>query len=565
MQWKIAQKVPNEIKNNFPELNETVMQLLYNRHLTTQEEIDIFLGPDYSRDIHDPFLFRDMEKAVERVRQAISKKEKITVYADFDADGVTSGSILKLSLEKLGSSTVEVYLPDREKEGHGLRSEALQKIEQSGSHLVITCDCGTSDVEAIATGKAIGIDVIVTDHHSNPPELPDAYAILNPILTGETYPFKRLAGCGVAFKFAQALFKRCGEGVYNGQGPVNWEAFEKWLLDFVCIGTVADMMPLLDENRALVKYGLLVLNKTSRLGLRALIKKAEISPGEIDSHTIGFQIAPRINATSRINHASATLSLLLAKEPVEADFLADQICKANIKRQEIVEKIINEIGSGACDTSQQILFCVGKEWPIGVLGLISNRLMERYHKPVVTMSENKNFIKASVRTNHFDLPEVLAALKDYFVRFGGHKNAGGFELKQGIEINQFIDAFRAEAAKRMNAEAEEITLPIDAEVAQNDINWQLYDEVIKFEPFGMGNESPLFATRGRIEKFDYVGNGNKHLRFCLGGGKKFIYFGAPTELNLAIGDEVSVAFELGVNVWNGDKELQLKVKALKNG
>ena len=332
--WQVAESLKQKDFDKFPEINPIVLQLLFNRSINNQKRIDQFLNPDYGENLHDPFLFSEMTKAVKRILTAVEKKEKIVVYGDYDADGVCSSTVLAELLRELGD-TPEVYIPFRETEGYGLNEEAAKKLAKKGAQLLITVDCGISNKKEVELLKKAGVDVIITDHHHEPLETPEALAILNPNLEKEKYPFKSLTGCGVAFKLAQAIIQKHKDYKVNQLE----EGFEKWLLDVVAIGTIADLQPLLDENRVLVKYGLVVLQKTKRLGLLKLIEKMSKNLTQIDERVVGWQIAPRINAAGRLNHASSAFELLMTDEATQAENLAQELNQTNQERQQITEKM----------------------------------------------------------------------------------------------------------------------------------------------------------------------------------------------------------------------------------
>ena len=323
--WKIAQKINDDFRNKFPEISPVILQLLYNRGLKSQDEIDIFLGPDYNQNQNDPFDFSDMKKAVEIIDQA----ERITIFGDYDADGVTSTALLYLSLKRIGKENLSIYIPNRLKEGYGMSRGAVKELIKKKVDLIITCDCGITNIEEARLAKEAGVKLIITDHHLPGNELPEAEAIICPTVKGEKYPFKKLAGVGVAFKLAQALLRE-GE---------NSQAFEKWLLDLVAIGTVADIVPLLGENRILVKWGLLVLNKTQRLGLKELIKSINVKGG-LGTYNIGYQIGPRLNAAGRMDHANIAYDLLITDDEAEAIAIANDLNGKNKERQKATDEMM---------------------------------------------------------------------------------------------------------------------------------------------------------------------------------------------------------------------------------
>lgn len=558
--WKIAPKIDKEFENKFPEIHPLILQLLWNRGLKNQEKIDEFLLPDYSQDLHDSFLFREMDKTVERIKQAIDQREKIIIYGDYDTDGVCSTTILYSTLQKMGAK-VGYYLPDREKEGYGLNKEAVESIINEGIKLIITVDCGITNVEEAEFIKSRGVEVIITDHHIPLEILPRAFSIINPQLKDDSYPFQDLAGSGVAFKVAQALLKKY---------PVEKsEAFEKWLLDLVAIGSVADLVTMKGENRVLVKYGLIVLNKTSRAGLRQLIKKARINLGEIDTRSIGLQISSRLNAAGRINHANLALEMLIAENDNKAKELSEKIQGLNELRQKMMEKMfkeaIQEIGDNPKDN---ILIVYKKKWPVGLLGITAHRLLDLFQRPSLTISIRDHEIKGCGRSiEGFNLIEFFKKFEDQFLRYGGHAGAAGFTLKENSE--KFLEEFSKKIKIAAEQKLQNINLRpmvfIEAEVKLEDITWQVYDEILKFEPFGEGNLPPIFLAKNLlVTNVRKVGRQNRHLKITLDNGKSLIYFGGGEELTKTdVGKKIDIVFEVSDNQWNGTKEMQYKVLDLK--
>jgi len=585
--WQLQPAVPDEFKQRFPELHPVVAQLMYQRGLTTQEAIDEFLHPDYEQDLHDPFLFRQMQTAVERIFAAVTKGETIAVHGDYDADGVTSSVVMVSVLEQLrtlfGPSNmpaVEIFIPHREKEGYGLRPTTVEYFAEKKVTLVITVDCGIASVAEIVLAKERGIDVIVTDHHQALQEIPAAVAVIDAHVPGETYPFTGLAGVGVAFKMAQALAR---EGKKR-QPDFNWEGFEKWLLDAVAIGTVADVMPLLGENRTLVKYGLVVLNKTPRLGLRALLFKAGIGNGGgsngtrdklpkqgLNAYSIAFQIGPRLNAAGRMDHANTAYKLLLTNEMTEAEALSDSIQQSNTARQTLTDSIMIAARQQLTEQGQErLLVAIGENWPIGVLGLVANKLCEQFAKPVLVISQVDNQVAGSGRSvARFDIAAPLAQLGQYLERYGGHRAACGFGLKTGVLLADFVAAFRTIADPLLVGEAAEPVLEIDAALTLEDASWALYDELEKFEPFGEKNTRPKFLlTKMPLAAIEPLGKDGKHVRLIVkqtnGMLRKLIAFGQSGAVaGWRPGDTIDAVVDLGVNEWNGNRELQLKVLQAK--
>lgn len=557
--WEILPKISDDFIGQFPEIDPVVLQLLHNRGLKTQEEVDNFLYPDYSQDLYDPFLFQDMEKAVKRIIRAIEKQEKVVIYGDYDADGVTSTAVLILALKKLGLQNIGYYIPDRGKEDYGLNQTAVKQIIQDGNTLIITCDCGSYNKEEIELAKNLGADVIVTDHHLMPPEIPPADAIINPHFE-KNYPFKYLAGVGVAFKLVQALFKR----IPNTQ-PSNLEAFEKWLLDLVAIGTVVDIQPLLNENRVLVKYGLVVLNKTPRLGLRALTKEAGLELGNLEIYHLYQQIGPRINAAGRLDKADLSLELLLVESKEEAARLAAKLNKINSERQRIVDLVIQKIKSESeIKPKGKIIAIHNQNWPVGVLGLVSQKLLEECNQPTIIMSTlQSNEIKGSGRSpKEFNITEAMSRFKKYFSRYGGHRQACGFTFKNKEDVNEFIDLFTKSVEEKISNLDLTPKLFIETEVELEKINWDLLENLKNFAPFGEGNQRPKFLVKNLIiENLQWLGQNGQHLKIYFSGGRKMIGFSLNNYLTqgLRIGDKIDVIFEISENIWNGQKEIQMKI------
>ncbi len=554
--WQLPKDVPQEMKKQFPEFHPIILSLLYQRGLTTQEQIDEFFNPDYSSDLHNPFLFKDMSKAVERIERARKEKEKVVVYGDFDVDGVTASVVLFKTLKKIGLNNLEIYIPSRENESHGLNKSALKMFSKKGVKLIITVDCGSYSNKEVEEGSKLGIDIIVTDHH-RPEKKVNAFAFINPKYKAEKYPYRDLAGVGVSFKLAQALLS-------SKQGE-SYKAFEKWLLDLVALGTIADRMPLLGENRTLVKYGLLVLNKTSNLGLRALIKNLGLPLGSLKSDDVAFYLAPCLNSAGRVNHANDSLALLLSENKEQADKWALKLKETNNQRQKMLSKTIENLKKRKEELEQKWIFIITRNCPTGVAGLAASKIAKDYGKPTVIFLEKH--LRGSARVEgDFDLFKSLAKFKKYFLDFGGHNRAAGFKLKDKIYLESLKKGL-LEEAKSIKPEELLPKLFIDAIVDLEEIDWDLYNEVEKFEPFGEGNEMPNFLVRKvKLIDLETVGKQNNHCRLYFKGGKKMIYFFVDEETEekkLKKGENYDIVFCLGINQWNGQQELQLKVVDLR--
>jgi len=580
MKWNLKPKAPSAFLKQFPKYTSLICNLLYNRNIKTQKQIDEFFNPNYLDDIHDPFLLKGMKKAVTRIVKAIKEKEKIFIYGDFDADGVCSSAILFLVLKKLKAKKPEIYIPDRNKEGHGLNKDAVEFLSKKKANLIITVDCGCTDFKEIDLANSLGIDVIVTDHHLLRDKLPNAFALIDPWQKGDKYPFKKLAGAGVAYKLAGALLKSFKNN-----------SFEKWLLDLTAIATVADMMPIVGENRALVKYGLGVLAQTRWPGLQELMKVSGLNPkiihfsqkGEapltnLNVQMLGFAIGPRLNAAGRMDHANIAYNLLIAKNKKIASVLAEQINKNNIKRQSLTDKIVQEVEKRLDkrkikNNNYKFIFEGDSEWPVGLLGLIASKITGKYTVPTVIYQEKGDIICASCRSiAQFDLIGAFGGCLNLFDDFGGHKQACGFRIKKR-HLNKVKSIFEKIVEKKLkNIDVEQI-LDIDVEMKLEDINWQNYDYIQNFAPFGRGNPEPKFLIKkAEIINCRTVGNGNKHLKLEL------IIFGKKSMIKkinaiaFGMGDKsevlkrsnlVDIVFELIINEWNNNRNLEMKVIDLR--
>ncbi len=573
--WKVNKKPPKKFLEQFPEYSRLALQLLWDRKLRTQKAIDEFFNPDYDQDLHNPFLMKGMKKAIARINKALENKEKIIIFGDYDADGICGAAVLSETLKFLGAD-FDIYIPDRNKEGYGMNLKAVQEVSKNKTDLIVTVDCGITDFEEVELANKLGMDVVIVDHHEVPKKIPKAVAVVNPRQKDETYPFKELAAAGVAFKVVQALLRACPSHKNLCEG------WEKWLLDLVAIATVTDIMPLVGENRTLVKYGLVVLAQTKRLGLRELMNSAKIKPQvdsrllvtNLDTYTIGFMIGPRLNSAGRMDHANTAYELLVTDSREEARAIARRLDNTNYQRQKLTDKIIREIEKKIKITEKQNLIFEGKkEWPIGIAGLIAGRLSDRYYRPTVIFQKMKGISKGSARSiPSFNIIEAISQCQDLLEDFGGHPGAAGFTVN-----NKNLKKFESRLSKVVNREIKPKdlipVLDVDIELKPAEINFEAYDEIQKFSPFGEQNPRPLFLMKElKITNFRIVGKNCSHLKLYLeketdnGTGRKFeaIGFGFADFCDkIKLGDKVDVIFELITNSWNGTKELQFKIVDLK--
>lgn len=571
--WIIADTAPEEARAKFPEFSPVVLRLLWNRGLRSQEDVDVFLGPDWARDTFPPSLFREMPRAVARVFDALARGEVITVHGDYDADGVCGSVVLMSTLREIcralgyDEKKLTVYLPHREKEGYGVSVPTVEHLSSGEStKLLITVDCGISNGPAIARGKELGMDTIVCDHHTMPPELPTEAILLHPLVPGETFPNKHLCGTGVAFKLASGLIDEA-----RIRGAAFPDGYEKWLLDLVAIATVTDVMPLTGENRALEHYGLLVLNKVRRVGVQKLCQIAGVTPGKIETWTIGFQLGPRLNAAGRMDHASAAFNLLMCEDEVEAERLAHALNQANMARQKASDKMYQEAKAQVGEVGERKVLVVWAEgWPAGLVGLVAGKLVGDFGLPTyVVGKDGEKFVGSGRSIPGFDVTKALHAAATHLDKFGGHPQACGFSTSGEARFAQFRAAVEAYAAETLGGASLAPIVNVDAEVSSTDISWDVFEAMAKMQPFGEANREPVFASTGlRLVSFETMGADGKHLKFLAqfpdGKTKRFVAFGFGRFVQmLNIGAMIDVAFQLSLNEWNGNRELQCRVVDLR--
>lgn len=571
MIWKLKEKneeaFDGELLNDSSlSLHPKILTLLLQRGIKNKDEIKKFIAPNYEKDIYDPFLFKEMKQAMDRIKVAKEKNEKILVFGDYDADGITSSLILKSTLEEMGF-TVAVHIPNKELEGYGLNDDALKNFAKEGFTLVITTDCGIANKDEVAGADKIGIDVIITDHHHIPPEIPLAVAVINPKVTKCGYPQDNLAGVGVAFKFAQAIFETFM--------PEKKDKI-KWLLDLVAIGTVADMVPLIGENRTLVKFGLIVLSKTKRVGLQEMFKVGRILIDENnfpDAQKISFQIAPRINAASRMTHAQRAFDLLDENDRVMARDMALDLEDQNSRRQKETTQIVNEAEKIARNSfkDKNFILIANKNFPVGTLGLVAGKLAEKLKRPVAVLKKEETESKGSFRSiPRINIIETIEMCSELLVKYGGHAQAAGITIKNE-NLEKFYEKMKSIIDGELEGQDLSPEIAIDLELFAEDIDIDLVEDLKKMEPFGQGNEKPVFLMKNLIiRELRWVGNGEKHLKLFLhpsGGGPKIfeaIGFNLSERFNLLKGgDKINLLFNLEQDEWNGSKKIQMKIIDIK--
>lgn len=494
------------------ELSPLTLELLEKRGITDPEEIDRFVAPDYERDTYDPFLILNMERAVDRILRAFREGEKIVIYGDYDCDGIPGSVILHDVFRKIGLANFFNYIPHRHHEGYGLNSGAIAAFAKEGVGLIITVDCGITDVEEVQMAQELGIDVIITDHHLPPEVLPPAYTILNSKQPGDTYPDPMLCGAGVAFKLTQALLRR----VKGCDIPEGWE---KWLLDMAGLSTIADMVPLQKENRALAYFGLKVLRKSPRPGLGALLREAAVDQRFLTEEDIGFTIGPRINAASRMDVPMRAFELLATRDLEIAGVRASHLSALNTERKSEVARMVKEAKRLLASRELRAVIVIGNtRWRVGVAGIVANQLAEAYDRPAFVWGrEGEGVIKGSCRSDgRVNVVELMHAVRDgIFLNRGGHEFSGGFSVDS--DAIHFLESALVEAhGKVPKKEKSDVGEHVDVELSVKDVNDETYAQVDLLAPFGVGNPKPLFLfSRVTIRSSARFGKQREHLRITI--------------------------------------------------
>ena len=519
------------------------------------EESPAFLEPRLE-DLNDPFLMRDMDKAVERIITAMKESQKIMVHGDYDVDGVTSLSLLYRNLTSIGLNVIP-YIPDRFTEGYGLSSQGIEKAKEEGISLIITVDCGITALEEIEMARKYGIDVIVTDHHEPRETLPEATAIINPKV--DDYPFKDLAGVGVAFKLLEALYRKLSLNLNHLY----------WDLDLVALGTVADIVPLVKENRVFVHFGLKILEKSKKAGIKSLKSVTGLN-GKVEPWHISFILAPRLNAAGRLNHAIEAFKLLSTRDGLEALQLARELDRTNKERQGIERKILSEAEKMVrrMDLDKDWVIVLGSEnWHEGVIGIVASKLVEQYNRPTILLSFTGGIGKGSGRSiQNFNLFNALLDLEKYLLSFGGHKMAAGLRLEKE-NLQDFRQALNKLAKERLKKEYFEPELYIDGEIRLSDINQDILSVYRKLSPFGMGNPQPVFVVKNVTVKNDIRVMKDRHISFTLKQEqieRRAIAFDAMDKREIIqSGKPLNFAVQVSENNRNG--EIEFKVLDVKYG
>ncbi|HTE48848.1 MAG TPA: DHH family phosphoesterase [Candidatus Paceibacterota bacterium] len=584
---------------------EMLRTLLEKRGITDEAQAEIFLNPDYKRDLHDPFLMKDMNKACERIFQAIENKEKIVVYADYDCDGIPGAVILNDLFKLLGYKNYEVYIPQRNSEGYGLNIDSIKSFTESKVKLIITVDLGITAIAEVAQASLLGIDVIITDHHlpivnqassqenflgssvpwgpiPQPDQLenslateafilPRAYAVLNPKV--DDYPEKMLCGAGVVFKLVQGFIKKyASENRGNKKFNIKNGA-EKWMLDMAGLATLSDMVPLIGENRAIAYFGMKVLKKSTRPGLQKLLAKMNIDQRNLSPDDIGFMVTPRLNAASRMDNPMRAFELLATEDEVQGGMLADHLSKINDERKTIVTGIMRDVHKTLekfKEKEKEVIVIGNPSWRVGVLGLVASKIVDVYNKPVFVWGKDENdIIRGSCRSDGaVSVVELMTGARESFIDFGGHELAGGFTVFN--EKIHFLEEVLSKVFKMVKREKINSVATHDIKSSLDIVNISLWREIEKLEPFGLGNPKPIFLFEGakieKLKKFGKNGSG-EHLEIIFSDSSenkaKAISFFSNTDSfkkTLSLGLDVNLLATFDLSRFKGREELRLRIE-----
>ena len=547
--WNLLSPAPENLINasTFPPL---IAQLLYNRGLTDPSQLELFIAGD-ERLSDNPSLLPDMHQAVARIYQALLSGENIAIYGDFDVDGVAATALLVQGLSAIGGKTTP-YIPHRLTEGYGLKTAALENLYRQGISLVITVDCGITALPELKKARRMGLDVIITDHHTALPEIPPASAIVNPKLPYSTYPFSELTGVGVAFKLLQALLQGIGKE----------EQLDE-LMDLVALGTIADIAPLLGENRYLVKQGLKLINDTPRLGIRELITQTGLDVGSLDSESISWVLAPRLNAAGRLAHAMASYKLLMTNSPQEAHELATYLEQKNAERQRLTTRVLTKAREQILAKGiSPLLIATDRDYPVGIAGLVAGRLSEEFYRPTIIIKTGEQLSSGSCRSiTEFNIILALQQCSHLLSQFGGHSQAAGFTLptKNLARLQQTLSQLAATQLAGIDLQPQ---LDIDAETTLPELTGNTFQIIQKLAPFGRGNPLPTFLSR-RVEVANCrtMGNSREHLRLKLKQGGA-VWDGVAFRLGnylAEVSSPLDIVYNLEIDRWRGEERLRLNI------
>ncbi len=556
-QWVEKYKeVPKDFLNDFKEYPNFLKQIFWSRELREKKQIEQFLNPDWQTGLHNPELLSNVKTAAKRIIKAIKNNEKIIISGDYDTDGVSGSTLLNDFFKRLNFFNFGVFIPHR-KEGYGLSEAAVKRFHQQKADLIITNDFGITNVEEVALANKLGMDVIVTDHHLPQDKIPPALAVIDHKLEGDKYPFKWLCGAGVVFKLIQEIL-----ALENYPFKEN---FEKWSSEILAISAIADWVPLIDENRVFVKYGLITLSKTKRLGLQALKKIAGLE-GELKSRDVAFSIVPMLNSASRIDHANTAFELLTTESEAEADWLAKRLDMNNKQRQNQVRQAYQQAIEMIKEPLPKVIALGSPSWNLGTISNLASRLREEFFRPVFLWQEKLLEAKGSARgIESFNLVEAMEEIakkhSEFFISFGGHAMAAGFNVKSQY-LKSFLEELNKIADKKISDQDLIPTIEIDAQLEEQDLNGEFFEKYQLLEPFGVGNEEPKFVIRkAKILQVSSVGNGGDHLKLKIQWAGKIydsIGFGQGQDWQkIKPDDYLDIVFNIRKSVWQEREKLDL--------
>ena len=567
--WILANPAPAEKVGRLSAevgIDRVLAELLVRRGVETFEQARAFFRPSL-QNLHDPFLMKDMDKAVERLHKAISESEKILVYGDYDVDGTTAVSLV-YSFIKRYSDNVDFYIPDRYDEGYGVSVKGVRWAAENGVKLIITLDCGIKAIDKVELARSLGMDVIICDHHLPEKELPAAVAVLDPKREDDSYPFSDLCGCGVGFKLVQAYSQRFG---------IPFETLVPFL-DLLVVSIASDLVSMTGENRVLAYFGLKQLNEAPRKGLLAMIHLSKLEPGHIGIDDIVFKIGPRINAAGRMETGRLAVELLTATESAKAMMVGEQINNNNNERKNIDREITAEalemVQNGTCLAGRNCTIVYNPKWNKGVVGIVASRLVEAYFKPTVVLTKSNGFVAGSARSaGRFDLYAAIESCADLMENFGGHTYAAGLTLKEE-NLPEFARRMEEFVEKNMTQDMSTPVVEIDSELAFSQITPKFFRILKQFQPFGPGNGNPVFMTRGVYDSGDgrKVGAGGTHLKLDLIQEDQPYHKVPAIAFNMSEyfdhikeGNPVDVCYSIVENYYRGNSFTQLRIKDMREG
>jgi len=551
------------------DLNPLICKMLYTRGINTKDKVENFLRPDLST-MYDPFLLKDMKKATDCIKGHIDASDKIFIYGDYDVDGITSTTVLYKILVKCGAN-VEYYIPDRISEGYGINSNALTTLSKLGASTVISVDTGITAVEQVAHGNKLGLDMIITDHHECQEVIPNALAVINPKQKNCRYPYKMLAGVGVTFKLAQGLGQ-----IFNIE-----EEFILNLLEIVAVGTISDLVPLVDENRTFVYQAFKRMKKIHNIGLNALVQVSGVDTAKLSAGSIGFQIGPRLNAAGRLGDAKRGVKLFLSEDSEEALAMAEELNKENQHRRDMEADItlkVDEIIKASINVEEsKVLVVAGHEWHHGVIGIVASRITEKYYRPTILLTVEDGIASGSARSvDGFSIFDALMSCKDLLNKFGGHEMAAGMSL-DAEKVPVLSKRLNEYASQHMTKETLVQKATIEQRMTPSDISVDFINSLVRLEPYGMGNPEPRFLINGIIDSLGLMGKDQNHFKMSLaskladknskGLKPRFVdvigFYASNYIDEVSKGMEINVVGTLNVNEWKGYKKSQVFIKSLK--